>query len=57
MYNTKEAIAQSNNESKYLSAGIHDNVSLSSVRVDKSPTGNAFLESGFTKDDKDSPFN
>ena len=53
MYNTKEAITQSNNESKYLSAGIHDNVMLSSVRVDKSPTGNAFVEIGFTKDNQE----
>ena len=53
MYNTKEAITQSSNESKYLSAGIHDNVMLSSIRIDKSPTGNSFLEIGFTKDNQE----
>ena len=52
MYNTKEANAQINSESKYLSAGIHDNVYLTNIRVDKSPMGNKFLEITFSKDDK-----
>lgn len=52
MYNIKEAIAQRDSESKYLSAGIHDNAKLTSVRVDKSPNGNKFIELTFSVDDK-----
>ena len=41
------------NKSKYLEAGIHDNVSLVSARVDKSINGNTFLEIKFSKDGKE----
>ena len=47
MYSTKNAI-ESSNGSSYMSAGIHDNVTLTEVKVDKSPNGNDFLELTFT---------
>ena len=47
MYSTKNAI-ESSNSSSYRSAGIHDNVTLTEVKVDKSPNGNDFLEITFT---------
>ena len=47
MYSTKNAI-ESSNGSSYMSAGIHDNVTLTEVKVDKSPNGNDFLEITFT---------
>lgn len=46
MYSTKNAI-ESSNGSSYMSAGIHDNVTLTEVKVDKSPNGNDFLEITF----------
>lgn len=46
MYNTKTAIETSNGTG-YMPAGIHDNVSISNIRVDKSPNGNDFLEISF----------
>jgi hypothetical protein len=50
MYNTTAARNQANNESLYLSAGIHDDVKLSKVRFDKSPYGTYFIELTFQKD-------
>ena len=50
MYSTKQAI-KSANTSKYMSAGIKDNVKLAEVRVDKSPNGNDFLEITFSDED------
>ena len=47
MYSTKNAI-ESSNGSSYMSAGIHDNVTLTEIKVDKSPNGNDFLEITFT---------
>lgn len=40
-------------KSKYLEAGIHDNVQLVGAKVDKSINGNIFLEIRFTKDSKE----
>lgn len=54
MYNTKRAeenVIVSNN-SKYLDAGIHDNVKVEEASVRKSPTDKTFLEIKFTKDGK-----
>lgn len=42
----------SDNSSKYLEAGIHDNVKFVSVRAAESPTGNKFIEFTFEKDGK-----
>lgn len=39
-----------NNNSKYLDAGIHENVQLVSAKVDRSVNGNIFLEIRFEKD-------
>ena len=50
MYSTKQAI-KSANTSKYMSAGIKDNVKLAEVRVDKSPNGNDFIEITFNDED------
>ena len=50
MYSTKQAI-KSANVSKYMSAGIKDNVKLTEVRVDKSPNGNDFIEIIFSDED------
>ena len=50
MYSTKQAI-KSANVSKYMSAGIKDNVKLAEVRVDKSPNGNDFIEITFSDED------
>ena len=50
MYSTKKAI-KSANTSKYMSAGIKDNVKLAEVRVDKSPNGNDFIEITFSDED------
>ena len=50
MYSTKKAI-KSANVSKYMSAGIKDNVKLAEVRVDKSPNGNDFIEITFSDED------
>lgn len=52
MYNSKKATEQINSESKYLTAGIHDNCTIASVKVDKSPTGLNFIEIVFKKEDK-----
>ena len=35
---------------KYIPAGIHENVTFKSVRIDKSPNGNNFIEFVFEKD-------
>lgn len=53
MYSTKQTIAQLSNESKHLSAGIHENVMLKAVRANESPTGNKFIEFTFAKGDKE----
>lgn len=50
MYSTKQAI-KSANTSKYMSAGIKDNITLTEVRVDKSPNGNDFIEITFSDED------
>ena len=50
MYSTKKAI-KSANVSKYMSAGIKDNITLTEVRVDKSPNGNDFIEITFSDED------
>lgn len=50
MYSTKQAI-KSANVSKYMSAGIKDNITLTEVRVDKSPNGNDFIEITFSDED------
>jgi hypothetical protein len=50
MYNTTAAENQANNESLYLSAGIHDNATLSNIRVDKSINNIYFIEFTFKKD-------
>lgn len=54
MYNTKRAEENVvvSNDSKYLDAGIHDNVKVEEVSVRKSPTDKTFLEIKFTKDGK-----
>lgn len=55
IYSTELAnqIEISDNKSKYLEAGIHENVKLVSSKVDKSVNGNTFLEIKFEKDGKD----
>lgn len=35
---------------KYVPAGIHENVTFKSIRIDKSPNGNNFIEFTFEKD-------
>lgn len=50
-YSTKNAVITAN-VSSYMTAGINDNVTLSNVKVDKSPNGNDFLEIEFEKDGK-----
>lgn len=45
-------VVVSDNNSKYLEAGIHDNVKLTGVRTADSPTGNKFIEFTFEKDGK-----
>lgn len=50
MYSNKIATEQLNSSSKYLATGIHDNVLLQSIRIDKSPAGNQFIEFTFGKD-------
>lgn len=54
MYNTKRAEENVvvSNDSKYLDAGIHDNVKVEEANVRKSPTDKTFLEIKFTKDGK-----
>lgn len=54
MYNTKRAEENVviSNDSKYLDAGIHDNVKVEEASVRKSPTDKTFLEIKFTKDGK-----
>lgn len=42
----------SDNNSKYLEAGIHDNVKLASAKFAESPTGKKFIEITFEKDGK-----
>lgn len=50
MYSTKITKEQITSSSKYLQGGIHDDVVLTSVKMDKSPSGNNFLEVTFSKD-------
>lgn len=52
IYSTELAnqIEITDSKSKYLEAGIHDDVKLVSARVDKSINGNIFLEIKFEKD-------
>lgn len=51
MYNSQRANSIKTKDVAYLDAGIHDNISLISVRTDVSVHGNAFLE--FKLADKD----
>lgn len=51
MYSTSEAKIFNASEGSNLTAGIHENVTLQSAKLDKSPNkGNAFLEIVFVKD-------
>lgn len=54
MYNTKRAEENVvvSNDSKYLDAGIHNDVKVEEASVRKSPTDKTFLEIKFTKDGK-----
>ena len=51
MYSTNKAVIIAN-QSAYMTAGINDNVIVNSVKVEKSPAGNDFLEIEFMKDGK-----
>lgn len=55
IYSTELAnqIETSDNKSKYLDAGIHENVKLVGAKVDKSVNGNTFLEIKFEKNGQD----
>lgn len=55
IYSTELAnqIETSDNKSKYLDAGIHENVKLIGAKVDKSVNGNTFLEIKFEKNGQD----
>lgn len=55
IYSTELAnqIETSDNKSKYLDAGIHENVKLVGAKVDKSVNGNIFLEIKFEKNGQD----
>lgn len=55
IYSTELAnqIETSDNKSKYLEAGIHEDVKLIGAKVDKSVNGNTFLEIKFEKDGRD----
>lgn len=51
MYSSERIKAASTSKSKFMDAGIHENVKLVSYRFDKSPVGgNKFLEFTFEKD-------
>ena len=49
----KITLNNSNNNTKYLEAGIHDNVKFTSVKTAVSPTGKNFIEFRFEKDGKE----
>ena len=55
VYSTELAskVAITSNDSKYLEAGIHDNVKFTGVRAATSPTGKNFMEFRFEKDGKE----
>lgn len=55
IYSTELAnqIETSDNKSKYLDAGIHEDVKLVGAKVDKSVNGNTFLEIKFEKNGQD----
>ncbi len=55
IYSTELAskVTITNNNSKYLEAGIHDNVKFTGVRAAVSPTGRNFMEFRFEKDGKE----
>lgn len=49
----KITLNNSSNNTKYLEAGIHDNVKFTSVKTAVSPTGKNFIEFRFEKDGKE----
>lgn len=49
----KITLNNSSNNTKYLEAGIHDNVKFTSVKAAVSPTGKNFIEFRFEKDGKE----
>lgn len=49
----KVTLNNSSNNTKYLEAGIHDNVKFTSVKTAVSPTGKNFIEFRFEKDGKE----
>lgn len=55
IYSTELAskVTIADNSSKYLEAGIHDNVKFTGVRAASSPTGKNFMEFRFEKDGKE----
>lgn len=55
IYSTELAskVTVTNNSSKYIEAGIHDNVKFTGVRAATSPTGRNFMEFRFEKDGKE----
>lgn len=55
IYSTELAskVTVSGNNSKYLEAGIHENVKFTGVRAAVSPTGRKFIEFRFEKDGKE----
>ena len=50
MYSKERAQKIEKNDTKYIPAGIQENVALKSARVTTSPQGNMFLEIVFEKD-------
>lgn len=46
-------LTNNSNNTKYLEAGIHDNVKFTSVKIAVSPTGKNFIEFRFEKDGKE----
>ena len=46
-------LTNNSNNTKYLEAGIHDNVKFTSVKTAVSPTGKNFIEFRFEKDGKE----
>lgn len=50
MYSTKSAV-KSANLSKYMAAGINENITITEVKIDKSPNGNDFIEITFADSD------
>lgn len=51
IYSSQRAQAIQKKDIAFLGAGIHDNVTLESVRVDKSPSDNNFIEFKFVAPD------